>query len=89
VARALAGPRDAFEALQTATLNPARHSGKLSDYGSVQPGRVADLVLLEANPLSDIRDTRPIVGVVADGRHLSAVDLDQLRARLRRVAATR
>ena len=78
-----------LEALQTATLNPARFYDKLADYGSVQPGRVADLVMLSANPLSDIRNTRTIVGVVADGRYLSSADLDQLRAKLKQVAANR
>jgi len=78
-----------LEALQTATLNPALFYDKLADYGSVQPGRVADLVLLTANPLSDIRNTRTIAGVIADGRYLSSADLDQLRAKLRQVAAKR
>jgi len=78
-----------LEALQTATLNPAIFYEKTSDYGSVQPGRVADLVMLNANPLSDIRNTRAIVGVVADGRYLSPADLDRLRAKLRKSAASR
>ena len=78
-----------LEALQTATLNPAMFFEKMGDYGSVQPGRVADLVLLNANPLSDIRNTRAIAGVVADGRYLSAADLDRLRAKLKQVAARR
>ena len=47
-----------LEALQTATLNPAMFYED-GDYGSVQPGRVADLVLLDANPLSDIRNRGP------------------------------
>jgi imidazolonepropionase-like amidohydrolase len=78
-----------LEALQTATLNPAMFYDTLGDSGSVKPGRVADLVMLSANPLSDIRNTRAIVGVVADGRYLSSADLDQLRAKLKRVAANR
>jgi len=79
----------ALEALQTATLNPALFYDRLGDYGSVQAGRVADLVMLNANPLSDIRNTRTIAGVVADGRYLSSADLDQLRATLKQVAAKR
>jgi imidazolonepropionase-like amidohydrolase len=78
-----------LEALQTATLNPAMFYDTLGDYGSVQAGRVADLVMLSANPLGDIRNTRTIVGVVADGRYLSTADLDQLRAKLKQVAANR
>ncbi|HEX5474044.1 MAG TPA: amidohydrolase family protein [Vicinamibacterales bacterium] len=76
-----------LEALQTATIDPARFLGKLSDFGSVRPGRVADLVILRANPLDDIANTRTIAGVVADGRYWSQADLDVLRARIRKVAA--
>ena len=76
-----------LEALQTATINPALFWNKRADYGSVEVGRVADLVLLTENPLTDIRNTRTIAGVVADGRYLSAVDLRQLRLRLAQAAA--
>ena len=55
----------------------------------IQTGRIADLVLLEANPLEDIANTRKIAGVVADGHYLSREDLEQLRTRLRQLAATR
>src|SRR5262249_12005001 len=78
-----------LEALQTATLNPATFHGRTADYGSVQPGRIADLVILGANPLDDIRNTRTIAGVVADGRYLSPADLDRLRAALKQAAARR
>jgi imidazolonepropionase-like amidohydrolase/predicted Zn-ribbon and HTH transcriptional regulator len=78
-----------LEALRTATLNPALFYEKTDDYGSVRPGRVADLVMLAANPLGDIKNTRAIVGVVADGRYLSSADLDRLRAKLKESAANR
>ena len=78
-----------LEALQTATLNPAMFYDKVRDFGSVQTGRIADLVMLSANPLTDIRNTRTIAGVVADGRYLSSADLDQLRVKLKQVAANR
>ncbi len=78
-----------LQALQTATLNPAIFYNRRSDFGTVERGRIADLVLLTANPLEDIANTRKIVGVVADGRYLSREDLEQLRARLRQLAATR
>lgn len=76
-----------LEALQTATLNPARFLNRLQDFGSVQAGRLADLVLLSANPLADIANTQRVVGVLADGRYLSQQDLAQLRQRLQAVAA--
>lgn len=78
-----------LEALQTATINPARFLGKLSDYGSVQAGRVADLVLLRANPLEDIANTRAIGGVVADGKYWSQAEIEALRERLKKVAVAR
>lgn len=56
------------EALEAATLEPARFLGAQDSLGRVAAGMVADLVLLEANPLRDILNTRRIVAVVADGR---------------------
>jgi len=78
-----------LEALQTATLNPAKFFHKLADYGPIQPGRVADLDLLAANPLDNIANTRTITAVVTDGRYLSQNDLNQLRGKLRQLAATK
>jgi imidazolonepropionase-like amidohydrolase len=78
-----------LEALQTATLNPAQFYNKLEDYGTVEAGRVADLVLLTANPLEDIANTRKIGAVVADGRYFSSDDLAQLRTHLKQVAASK
>ena len=57
-----------MEALQTATRNPARYFGKLQDMGTLEPGKLADLMLLDANPLDDIRNTRKISLVVLRGR---------------------
>jgi hypothetical protein len=57
-----------MEALQTATRNPARYFGMLKDMGTVETGKLADLVLLSANPLDDIRNTRKISMVVLRGR---------------------
>jgi imidazolonepropionase-like amidohydrolase len=76
-----------LEALQTATLNPADFYNRRSDYGTVEIGRIADLVLLHANPLENIANTRKIAGVVTDGRYLSSADLEQLRNRLKQLAA--
>jgi imidazolonepropionase-like amidohydrolase len=78
-----------LEALQTATLNPADFLNRRGDFGTVQVGRIADLVLLQANPLENIANTRAIAGVVADGHYLSGDDLAQLRTRLKQLAATR
>jgi len=56
-----------MEALLAATLNPARFLGKTDTFGTIQMGRVADLVLLNANPLEDISHTRKIYAVVLGG----------------------
>jgi imidazolonepropionase-like amidohydrolase len=76
-----------LEALQTATLNPALYFGKTAEWGTVAPGKVADLVLLSRNPLLDIRNTLSVAAVVADGRYYSARQLDSLRLRVMELAA--
>ena len=78
-----------LQALQTATINPGRFLGKTSEFGTVQHGRIADLVMLRANPLDDIVNTRAIAGVVADGKYWSSSALDSLRDKLKAVAAAR
>lgn len=55
------------EALRTATTNPAAFFGRTDDFGAVAPGKVADLVLLDADPLADIANVRGVAGVVLDG----------------------
>jgi imidazolonepropionase-like amidohydrolase len=66
------------EALQTATLNPAVYLGLAERLGTIEAGKVADLVLLDANPLDDIRNTRKVAAVVLRGRYLARADLDKL-----------
>lgn len=66
------------EALRTATYNPAEYFGALDSLGTVAKGKLADLLLLDANPLSDIRNTRRISTVIANGRVFDA----SARARL-------
>jgi imidazolonepropionase-like amidohydrolase len=67
-----------MEALQTATINPAKFLNKLSDFGTVEKGKVADLVLLDANPLDDIRNTQKIQAVIVSGRYFSRANLDSI-----------
>ena len=76
------------QALRTATLNPAEFLGRRADFGTVEKGRVADLVLLDANPLEDIHNTRRIAAVVANGRYLSRTDLDRILADVEAYAKT-
>ena len=67
-----------LEALQTATLNPARFFGMEEQLGTIEKGRLADLVLLSANPLEDIAGTQKIAGVILDGHYFSRGDLDKM-----------
>ena len=69
-----------MQALQTATINPAQFLDKLGDFGTVEKGKIADLVLLDANPLDDIANTRKINSVFANGRYFSRTQLDRIQA---------
>jgi imidazolonepropionase-like amidohydrolase len=57
-----------LEALQAATSGPAEFLGMTDSLGAVATGKIADLVLLRANPLQDIRNTRAIAAVIRGGR---------------------
>jgi imidazolonepropionase-like amidohydrolase len=63
--------------LQTATRNPGLYLG-FSDTGTIEKGKRADLVLLDANPLDSISNTKKIRSVVLAGRYFSRADLDRL-----------
>jgi len=67
-----------FEALVTTTRNPAIFLGRFQEAGTVAPGKVADLVLLDGNPLKDIANTRKISGVVLRGRWLDHPQLEKI-----------
>jgi imidazolonepropionase-like amidohydrolase len=75
-----------FEALKAATVNPAKFLGFDGSVGTVEKGKLANLILLDRNPLEDIRNTRSIVAVVANGRYFSRSDLDQLLAEVAEAA---
>jgi imidazolonepropionase-like amidohydrolase len=67
-----------MQALQTATLNPAKFLGTLADQGTVERGKFADLVILDANPLDDIANTKKIRAVVLAGRYFDRAALDRM-----------
>jgi imidazolonepropionase-like amidohydrolase len=75
-----------LESLRTATLNPARYFEKTSEFGTVAKGMAADLVLIDGDPLADIRNTRRISAVVSNGRYLDRPALDALLANAERMA---
>ena len=78
-----------IEALRTATLNPALFFEMADSLGTIEPGKLAELVLLDANPLADIRNTTRIRAVVRGGRYLDRAALDALLRGLERSAGTR
>lgn len=69
-----------LEALRTATVNPAIFMNSRDKFGTVKKGRKADMVLLDANPLDDIANTRQISAVILNGKFLSARELHQMLA---------
>jgi imidazolonepropionase-like amidohydrolase len=71
-----------FEAMRAATLAPARYLGITDSAGTVEAGKRADLILLDASPLLDIRNTRRITAVVFNGRLIDSTE----RAKLLRAA---
>jgi Amidohydrolase family len=71
-----------MESLRTATSNPAKFLGMESYLGSVEPGKIADLVLLNASPLLDIKNTQKIDVVILNGRLFDRVALDQILMRV-------
>ena len=75
-----------LEALQTATINPARFFGMEDQLGAVEKGKLADLVLLSANPLDDIANTQKIAGVIVNGRYFYRAELDKMLGRVETAA---
>jgi hypothetical protein len=69
-----------FEALTTSTSNPARFLGQEADWGLVAPGRRADLLLVDANPLDDLTTLRAPIGAIIAGRWVDRAGLLRLRA---------
>ena len=70
----------AAEAVQAATFNAAKYMGKLSEFGTIEKNKRADLLLVDADPLADIRNTSRISAVVLNGRLFDRSELDRLLA---------
>jgi imidazolonepropionase-like amidohydrolase len=78
-----------FEALRAATRNPAEYLNLSDKLGTIEKGKLADLVLLDANPLDDINNTKRINAVVFNGKYLSKEAIANLLAEVEAAAANR
>jgi hypothetical protein len=68
------------DALRTATIEAARFTGQQRDHGSLEAGKMADMLLLDADPLADIANTGRIAGLFFNGHYLDRAALDELLA---------
>ena len=68
-----------LEALQTATLNPAIYAEREGELGTLEKWKIANILLLDANPLDDISNTRKIFSLIRRGEYLDRITLDSLR----------
>jgi imidazolonepropionase-like amidohydrolase len=75
---AVLGGMTPMEALRTATINPARNYGFDKDLGSLEPGKLADLVVIDGNPLADIRQSDRVALVMQNGRVYDAMTMNQI-----------
>ena len=73
-----------FDVLKASTVNAAEFLGRANAIGTLEPGKIADLVLLDANPLEKIGNTRKIRGVMVKGKWFSAGELQELLAGIRK-----
>lgn len=72
------GGLSTLDALRAATLNPAIFLKREKELGLVEAGKLADLVLLDANPLDDIKNTKKVNAVIANGKYLPKPELEKL-----------
>ena len=75
-----------LEALRCATLNGAKSLGMDRDIGSLQAGKLADIIVIEGNPLQDIRQSEKVTWTMVNGRLYDAATLNEVGARERKRA---
>ena len=67
-----------LEALQAATMNAARYQSREKELGTVEKGKLADLVLLDANPLENITNTQKINAVIVNGKLINKAETERM-----------
>lgn len=80
------GGMSKLQALQAATVNPAIFQKKEAAFGTITPGKTASLVLLNANPLEDINNTRKISSVILRGKVYNRTELDEMLVKAKKAA---
>ena len=75
------------EALRCATLGGARYLGYDADLGSLEPGKLADLVVMDRDPLTDIRNSESVSRVMQNGRLYDAATMNEIAPRAKRRSA--
>lgn len=77
-----------LQALQASVINGPVFLGKGNEYGSIAPGKKADMLILDSNPLIDIQSTQKINALIAKGKLLDRQSLDSLLSEIKRKAVT-
>ena len=71
------------EALRCGTLNGARYLGTDADLGSIEPGKLADLMVIDGNPLENIRSSEQVRFTMVNGRLFDAATMNEVGNRVR------
>ncbi len=77
------GGMSPLEALKTATINPAKTFGMDHQLGTIEPGKLADLIVIDGNPLADIRVSDKVIYTMVNGRLFDAESMNEIGLRER------